>query len=171
MGAQLDAKESLELHEGSWAYLSLSTAEGLTDDQFFQHIIGACESSGWPALIWSPSPRRAVDAADFERFVEGMSHAIAHADLVVAFIDGSSELADMELEFACEHRRPIIALRLSGRNFPASNVQEQIRSYDRIRVIECDDAEGCVACLRETLSNPEFSAIVEEALGEPLHHV
>jgi len=171
MGAQLKAKNAPELHEGSWAYLSLSAEEGQSERQLHRHVMDACESSGWPAVSWSPASRPDSDTLDFERFVDGMSHAIAHADVVVAFIHGSSDLADMELEFAYEHRRPIIALRYPGDRPPASDAQQRLGDYDRVRLVECDDPEKCVAGFHEVLEDPGFRAIIGEAGGESSRHV
>jgi hypothetical protein len=172
MGAQRKAKIAPELHEGSWAYLSLSAVEGQIEDRrLFRDVMDACESSGWPAVSWSPAPRADGDASDFERFVDGMSHAIAHADVVVIFIDGPSDLVDMELEFAYEHRRPIIALRCSGDRTPGSDARQRLGGYDRVRLIEWEDPGRCVAGLREVLNDAGFGAIVGEAGGEPSRHV
>lgn len=172
MGAQLKAKKVPELHEGSWAYLSLSAVEDQIEGRrLFRDVMDACESSGWPAVSWSPALRADGDASDFERFVDGMSHAIAHADVVVACIDRSSDLADMELEFAYEHRRPIIALRCSGNKVPASDAQQRLEGYDRVRLVECDDSGRCVAGLREVLNDAGFGAVIGEAGGEPSRHV
>src|SRR4029077_6832400 len=98
MSAQPRVDQVHDLDEGSWVYLSLWNAERRTHGDLHQRVIEACESSGWPAISWSP-PRHSGNLTDSTRFFEGMNHAVEHADVVVVLMSGDSSMRDVELAF------------------------------------------------------------------------
>jgi hypothetical protein len=170
MTAHRQEDEIHELDEGSWAYLSLWDSAGRPKRDLHQRVIEACESSGWPAVSWSPSPRSMQDP-DPTRFLEGMSHAVAHADVVIALVTGSSRLADAELDFAYQHKRPVIGLRMDERDSGLSGAQAKLPKYSRAQMIDCADLEECVTGLREVLADPGFAETIREAASEGAGHV
>ncbi|HEX7293054.1 MAG TPA: hypothetical protein VF259_00790, partial [Solirubrobacterales bacterium] len=151
MTAQSQVDEAHELDEGSWAYLSLW---GLEQRDLHRHIVDACEASGWPAVSWSPVAHEG-NVTDSARFFEGMGHAVEHADVVIALVDTSSAMTDAELAFAYRHNRPVIGLRVGGREEKPSPVQAMLRRYGRGRLIDCADIDECSAGLRDALADPE----------------
>lgn len=152
-----------EFDEGSWVYLSLSRSEDEGEDELRQGVIAALEENGWPAVTWSPPPSGEALAS---HFFEGMAHAVEHADAVVVLLGGSSTLVDAELAFAYRHRRPVVALQLSGGEKCASGVRTMLRRYERARTVECGDAAECVSGLRSMLADPSFGEMVDEATWE-----
>lgn len=146
-----------DIHEGAWAYLSLGGLEG--DRR--RLLVEACEASGWPAVSRSPAPDR-----DPERFFEGMSHAVQHADVVVVLMDGESRLTDAELALAFVHRRPVIGLSCAGGASESSAVRTMLRDYRRARVLDRDDLEACATGLREALADPDFTATINRSVAE-----
>lgn len=97
---------------------------------------------------------------------EDLRHAVEHADCVVALLGEPGGPADAELVLAYSHRRPIIGLRMSQGDSPASEVQAMLDHYERARVISCQDPEECGAQLRAVLSDPDFGATIRQAVGE-----
>jgi hypothetical protein len=170
MDAQLAEGEIHEFDEGSWVYLGLLDSGRGIDRDLHRGVIETCESSGWPAVSWSPA-QHAQSPADSARFFEGMNHAVAHADVVVVLVNGSSTMTDAELAFAYRHRRPVIALRMENEDTPASEVRAMLDRYDRALTIDCADMEECLVGLRKALVDPSFGAIIREAAGEPSSYV
>jgi nucleoside 2-deoxyribosyltransferase len=166
MNARARSPEVHDLDEGSWAYLSLWDQDERTGRHLHERVIEACESSGWPAVSWSP-PAHEGNMIDSSRFFEGMSHAVEHADVVIVLMNRCSAMTDAELAFAYRHNRPVVGLRLrGGEEVAVSEVQAMLQRYTRARVIECENVDGCVSGLREALADSEFTATIREASGE-----
>ena len=147
-------------------YLSLWDRDKRAGRDLHERVIEACESSGWPAVSWSP-PAHKENVIDSSRFFEGMSHAVEHADVVVVLMNHRSAMTDAELAFAYSHNRPVVGLSLcDGEEIGASEVQAMLRRYARARVVECESVDACVSGLREVLADPKFTATIREAAGE-----
>lgn len=170
MNAQSQVDEVHDLDEGSWVYLSLRGGERRTERDLHQRVIAACEASGWPAVSWSP-PAHERNVIDSSRYFEGMSHAVEHADVVIAVVDSPSAMTDAELAFAYRHNRPVIGLRFGGQEAEASAVQAMLQRYGRARLIDCADVDDCATGLREALADPAFAATIREAAGEQSDYV
>lgn len=149
--------------EGAWVYLISKAPERNAPNPLHDRVVEACEAGGWPAVAW-PSP--AADDGDPGHLFEGVSHAVEHADCVVALIGDAGETADAELALAYSHRRPIVGLRLSRVDSSASAFEEMLGGYERSRVIACDSAEECAVRLRATFSDPDFADTIRTAAGE-----
>jgi hypothetical protein len=162
MSSDTSFDEKASLDEGSWVYLCASVGQGGGERHLQRRVIEACEESGWLAICWSSSAR--AKEADPGRFFQGVSHAVGHADVVVAFIDEGEDLADIELALAFSHRRPIVGVNLAE-NLP-SNIQAMLNGYERARVVNCSSADECFTGLRETLADPDFSETIRLAAGE-----
>lgn len=155
--------EIRDLDEGSWVYLSLGEADLRTRPDLREQVIEACESSGWPAVSWSPAPRKDHDVS---RFTEGMDHAVEHADVVIVLMEGGSAVADAELASALKHRRPVVGLSFATEGLQRSAIQAMLSSYERGRVVECADVDDCVSGLREALTDRGFGVTIHEAASE-----
>lgn len=166
--AQPAPEEIHDLDEGSWVYLSLGDDAQQTRSDFRQELVDACRTSGWLALSWSTPSHRGHEVT---RFFEGMDHAVEHADFVVAMLDGESSVTDAELTLAYRHRRPVIGLSLAGAQSRSSVIRRMVHSYERGRVVESTDLEGCVVGLREALSDRGFVETIYGAAGEPFDRV
>lgn len=152
------------IDEGSWVYLIAPVGDRQGMDGLRERVVEACEASGWPALSWPPpGAARVVEPG---HFFEGVRHAVGEADVVVAILGTSSGLADAELAMAYGHRRPIVGVRVSDEDSPASEAQAMLENYERARVIACDDVDRCAAELRTLFSDPDFAAVVRMAAGE-----
>jgi hypothetical protein len=57
-------------------------------------------------------------------------------------------------------------VRSSDDELPASPLQLMLATYERGRVIACNDVERCAARLRALLDDPEFGATIRQAAGE-----
>ena len=165
--AQPIVDEIRDLDEGSWIYLSLGEADLRARPNLHQQVTKACESSGWPTVSWSPPPHAGHDV---RRFFEGMDHAVEHADVVIVLMNGDSSVADAELAFAYKHRRPVIGLSFVGESSQASTVRAMLHSYERARLVECGDVDGCAAGLREALTDRSFGVTIHEAASEGVGH-
>ncbi|HEX5610319.1 MAG TPA: hypothetical protein VFX45_09535 [Solirubrobacterales bacterium] len=160
-------EEAVGPDEGSWIYLCASGAELDAERSLVERVVEACEKSGWSAVSWSPAPSKAE--MDPGRFFQGVGHAVGHADVVIALIDGESDLANAELALAYSHRRPIVGVRLSTGS--ASPLQSWLAGYERARTIDCSDPDECFHGLREVLADPDFAETVRQAAGEGFEHV
>jgi len=159
--------EVYALDDSSWVYLSLWNLERHTGSEVQRRVVEACEASGWPAVSWSP-PAHDGNVTDSARYFEGMAHAVEHADLVVAWVDGPSAMTDAELAFAYSHHRPVVGLRVSSEEMGISAVQAMLRRYKRAWLVDAPDVEGCLAGLREALGDPEFRGMVHDAAEDRL---
>jgi len=171
--ASLDSKSMIDerqagketiVDEGAWIYLIASAARRSAGDPLRERVVQTCEAGGWPAISWPPAG--ADRASDPGHFFEGVSHAVEHADCVVALLGSEAEATDVELALAYSHRRPIIGMCISGESSPASEVQAMLENYERARMIACDDADQCAAELQAVLSDPGFAATIRRAAGE-----
>lgn len=160
--------EIRDLDEGSWVYLSLGAADLRARPDLREQVVKACESSGWPAVSWSPSPRKGHDVS---RFFEGIDHAVEHADVVIVLMEGDSAVADAELASALKHRRPVIGLSFAAENLQTSAIRGTLNSYERARVVECADVNDCVSGLREALTDRGFGVTIHEAASEGVGYV
>jgi hypothetical protein len=165
MKASEQAGEGHDLHEGAWIYLSVGEARDQTDCGLRESLVEACHSSGWPAISWSrpDAPERDPDHA---RFFEGMSDAVARADLLVTLVGDGSTIGDAELAFAYRYGRPVVGIRITEEETDPSEVRAMLPGYRRARVIECRNAEDCAEALRLTLSDTEFLTTIYEASRE-----
>jgi hypothetical protein len=159
MTGEAQAVEPGTLDEGAWIYL-IADDEG-AEGGLRERISQTCEAGGWPAIGLSSTG----DDSDPGRLFEGVSQAVAHADIVVALLGDRSGTADAELALAYSHRRPIVAVCI-GANCPASGIEGMLEDYERARLISCDDAEECATRLRSVLSDPDFGETVRLAAGE-----
>jgi hypothetical protein len=148
--------------EGSWAYLIGSKGQG-DADALRERVVAVCEESGWGAVGWSFVA--AGHGGEPGNLFEGLRHAVEHADVVVALL-GATGQADAELAMAYGHRRPIVGIRFADADAPISETQSMLESYERARVIACEDIDGCAAGLRDVLSDPDFAATIHVAAGE-----
>jgi len=147
--------------EGAWIYL-IAASEGV-GEPLCERIAQTCEAGGWPAI---GLPDGETDGLrDPGQLFEGVSHAVAHADFVVALLGDRGETTDVELALAYSHRRPIVGVRV-GADLPASGIESMLESYERARVISCADAEECAVRLQAVLSDPDFGETVRQAAGE-----
>jgi hypothetical protein len=158
------AHESRAVDEGAWIYLIGSTPDSSGAGSLRQQVIQACEEGGWPAVsLPLPGAGHPPDPGDL---FEGVRHAVGHADCVVALLGEAAETTDAELALAYSHRRPIVGMRGSGDGPADSEMQAMLTSYERARVIVCDDVGECAAELRAVLDDPEFAATIRLAAGE-----
>ena len=169
MDASLREQDAHEFDEGSWIYLRLQQPEPDDHRDLHRRLIEVCEENGWSAVTWSP-PRHEKNPADSARFFEGMSHAVAHADVVVALVSASAGMTGAELAFACRHRRPVIALQIEGENDCSSEVRAMLQGYHRAFTVDCTTFDECISGLKRAFQDPSFGAIIHEASGEPVHH-
>lgn len=151
----------MEVDEGSWVYLSIASGGDRSQQVMFEQVTEACAKSGWMTVSHQVS-ERAGRASDPGRFFAGVSHAIQHADAVVALIGARTDISDAELTLAYSHCRPVIGMRVEGAAMD-SEPRMLLAGYERGRVLSCSSAADCAAALRETLSDPTFVEIVREA--------
>jgi hypothetical protein len=157
-----------ELDEGSWVYLSMRAGDGAGAGDLHRVLVAACEENGWPAVTWSS--QQGVDHADSARFFEGMSHAVAHADVVVVVLDGASAMTDAELAFAYRHRRPVLAVRIRD-EVASSDVRAMLHGYDRALTISCAGAGDCSDGLKNAFADPGFAEVIRNAMAESTGYV
>lgn len=163
MSGEHGSGEATILDEGAWIYL-IDHGSGPGSSDALKRVAEACEAGGWPTVN-----RSAVGeggSSDPGLLFEGISHAVEHADCVVALLGGSVGAADAELGIAYSHRRPIVGMRVSGETHPASPAEAMLEGYERARVIVCDDDAECAAELRTVFDDPEFAATIRRAAGE-----
>lgn len=150
-----------EVDEGSWIYLSAS-ATSESSITLREQLIEACAQSGWPTVSCRVD-ERVGRAADPGHFFAGMSHAVRHADAVVALIGAGEEMSDAELTLAYSHGRPVVGVQITEKASPMSSALMQLREYERARVIVCESAEECAAELREAFADPDFAETIRQA--------
>jgi len=157
------AAETTAVDGDAWIYLIDSAAPRSVADPARQRIEQACEEGGWP-IVRRPA-EDSVSHRDPGRLFEDVRHAVEHADCVIALLGEPGDSTDAELVLAYSHRRPIIGLATS-QGGPASVVQAMLGDYERARVISCAAPEDYAPRLREVLADPDFSAIIRQAVGE-----
>lgn len=161
---ELQEDEMMILDEGSWIYLIASAAGTSSADSLRERVVQACEAGGWPAVSWPPAGTDRHH--DPGHFFESVSHAVEHADCVVALLGDVTETTDAELAMAYSHRRPVIGVRGPGEDLPSSWVQATLEGYERARMIVCDNPDECASELRAVFGDPEFAATIHRAAGE-----
>lgn len=159
-----DAEEMI-VDEGAWIYLIGTEADPKGGEALHERLAEACEASGWPVVSKRAAGGERSD--DPGRLFEEISHAVEHADCVVALLGGSTDMADAELALAYSHRRPIVGMRVPGEeDHLASRVETMLGGYERARVITCDNVAECGAELATAFDDPEFAATIRRAAGE-----
>jgi hypothetical protein len=96
------------------------------------------------------------------RFFSSVSHAVEHADVVVAVIGASGEMADAELTLAYSHGRPVVGVRI-GEVLTESQAEMLLHRYERARIVSCETVGECALSLREALSDPAFVETIRQA--------
>lgn len=152
---------SPEIDEGSWVYLS-GVASATLVPGLREQLVEACEVSGW-TIVSCSAEERVGQGTDLDHFFESVSHAVEHADVVVALMGTKTEISDAELGLAYSHGRPIVGVDLSGGEEQDAGMQTMLREYGRARVISCASAEECAVGLREMFSDPDFAETIRRA--------
>jgi hypothetical protein len=170
MNAPEQAGEEHDLHEGSWVYLSLGEVQDQEVRDLRDSLTAACHASGWAAISWS-RPTRPEHDPDHARFFEGVSDAVAQADLLVTLLtEDSSTIGDAELAFAYRYRRPVVGIKIADGGEGTSEVRALLPGYGRARIVECEGIGDCAAALRSALSDSDFLATIYEASMEQALH-
>jgi hypothetical protein len=155
-----NAQEIAALDEGSWIYLSTGSRATSLDPEFLETLVEACVQSGWRAVT-HPPPERGGDAPD-SGYVASVSHAVEHADLVVAMLGKRNEITDAELTLACGHGRPVVGVQV-GKAPLDGEASVLLDGYERARIVTCDSAQECAVSLQKTLSDPAFVETIRQA--------
>lgn len=158
--ANEDRLEIEEIDESSWVYLSAADTADVPGLR--EHMIEACEASGW-ATVTRSYEERVGRGSDPGRFFEGVRDAVSQADIVVTIIGVGGEMSEAELTLAYSHGRPVIGVQVAGEHSSPAGIQTMLREYERGRVITCGSAEECATGLREALADPAFAKTVREA--------
>jgi hypothetical protein len=156
-----DQHDAQEIDEGSWIYLSTGTAEGAAARSLREELTEACAKSGW-AAVSHPPPDSTGGVTDPGRFFASVSHAVEHADVVVAVIGERSEMTDAELTLAFSHGRPIVGVQIGGAP-GGSEARMLLSEYERAKLVACDTPEQCAVSLRKVLSDPAFAETIRQA--------
>jgi predicted alpha/beta-hydrolase family hydrolase len=146
--------------ESSWVYLSAGSAAGTGDKTMLEKVVEACAKSGWRTVSHPPPEQGA--AADPGRYFASVSHAVEHADVVVAMIGGKDELADAELTLAYTHGRPVVGMQLEDAALD-TQARTQLAGYERARIVTCSSPGECAISLQEALSDPAFVETIRQA--------
>lgn len=156
-----DQRESPEFDEGSWVYLSTGSTKGSAERILLEQVVEACAKSGW-RTVSHPPPERGGDTADPGRYFASVSHAVEHADVVVAMIGEKDEIADAELTLAYSHGRPVVGVQIGEAPLetPATML---LAEYERARIVTCASPSECAISLQETLSDPAFVETIRQA--------
>lgn len=155
-----DEQEIAALDEGSWIYLSTGSAGSSIDPDLLETLIDACAQSGWRAVT-HPPPEPGRDAKD-GGYVASVSHAVEHADLVVAMLGKRNDVSDTELTLARSHGRPVVGVQV-GRAPLDTDARVLLDEYKRSRLVTCDSPDECAASLQKTLSDPAFVETIRQA--------
>jgi sugar/nucleoside kinase (ribokinase family) len=156
-----DQREAPELDEGSWVYLSRGSGAQPAEGELLEKIVEVCEKSGW-RTVSHPPPRRDGAGADPGRYFASVSHAVEHADVVVAMIGEKDELADAELTLAYSHGRPVVGVRVGG-GLLDTQARMLLADYERARIVTCSTPGECAVSLQQTLSDPAFVETIRQA--------
>lgn len=126
-----------------------------------EKVVEACAKSGW-RTVSHPPPDHHRAAADPGRYFASLSHAVEHADVVVAVIDGRDELADAELTLAYSHGRPVVGVQIG--EAPLDTPPKMLLSkYERARIVTCTSPSECAISLQDALSDPAFAETIRQA--------
>lgn len=156
-----DQREAPELDEGSWVYLSKGLGARPEEVELLEKIAEACAKSGW-RTVSHPPPHPDGAGADPGRYFASVSHAVEHADVVVAMIGERDELADAELTLAYSHGRPVVGVRV-GEALLDTQARMLLADYERARIVSCSTPGECAVSLRETLADPAFAETIRQA--------
>jgi hypothetical protein len=159
--ASEDQRDRPEIDEGSWVYLSTGLTEGAADEILLEQVVEACARNGW-RTVSHPPQREDGGAADPGRFFASVSHAVEHADVVVAVIGATHEMSDAELTLAYSHGRPVIGVRVGEASLD-SEPRMLLHKYERARLVACDTPGECGASLHEALADPVFAETIRQA--------
>jgi hypothetical protein len=156
-----DQREAPSLDEGSWVYLSTGSTRGATEPVLLEKVVEACAKSGW-RTVSHPPPEGNGSAADPGRYFASVSHAVEHADVVVAMIGARDEMGDAELTLAYSHGRPVVGVQIGE---PPLDTQARmlLAEYERARIVTCASPSECAVSLQETLSDPAFVETIRQA--------
>lgn len=149
-----------EIDEASWIYLSSAPVEDQADEALLAELVEACEKSGWKTVS-HPPPSQMGATVDPGRFFSSVSHAVEHADVVVAVIGSSSEMTDAELTLAYTHGRPVVGVQI-GETPPESPAEMRLHAYERARIVSCEEPGECALSLQETLADPVFVETIRQ---------
>ncbi|HEX6456639.1 MAG TPA: hypothetical protein VF009_09000 [Solirubrobacterales bacterium] len=149
-----------EIDEASWIYLSSAPVGDQADQALLAELVEACAKSGWKTVS-HPSPAQMGGAVDPGRFFSSVSHAVEHADVVVAVIGSSNEMTEAELTLAYSHGRPVVGVQI-GEAPPESQAEMLLHEYGRARIVSCEAPEECALSLQETLSDPVFVEAIRQ---------
>lgn len=165
MARRTDSGAKVDIDEGSWAYLIASNPGNEALPGLRESLVGACEESGWSAVdrFLFGSAEHYLGPGDL---LEGAVHAVRHADLVLAVIEGREGAADAELACALSQGRPIVGVRISGVPAGDSATEEMLKGHERVRMVECDGIDSCSRKVRATFSDPDFTEMVRQAAAE-----
>jgi len=156
----VDQLEAPELDEGSWAYLSAGSSLRSSETALLEKIVEACARSGWRTV--SHPPPKPDGATDQGRHLASVSHAVEHADVVVAMIGDEDEMADVELTLAYSHGRPVVGVQI-GEPSLDTEARMHLPGYERARIVTCSSPGECAVSLQETLSDPAFVETIRQA--------
>jgi hypothetical protein len=162
MTAERDTRETPEVDEGSWVYLSGSMSSAMAAEGLREQLTEACEGNGWAIVTRSPE-ERVGRGADPGHFLESVRHAVEHADVVIALMGERTEISEAELVLAVSHGRPVVGVRLSAKVSVDTGMQTMLQEYGLARVVTCRNAEECAIGVREALADPDFAETIRLA--------
>jgi hypothetical protein len=155
-----DQRPGPELDEAAWIYLSTGRGDS-KEPGLLEKVTEACAKSGW-RTVSHPPPRSDGPAADPGWHFASVSHAVEHADVVVAVFGERDELADAELMLAYSHGRPVVGLRI-GEAPLDTQARRLLGGYERARLVTCTTPGECAVSLQDTLSDPAFAETIRQA--------
>ena len=153
-----------EPSEGSWVYVSgpMQVPDSSAAKDLYDRLAEACQASGWHVYRPYAEPR---DPGASETLTSRLRHALGHADACVFYIGKPSSGVGMEVAWAVEHGRPVVAVQLHGEE--ASPLLTSLLSgYDRAALLLCADPVDCAEKVRQTLSSPEWHEVLRAAGAE-----
>jgi hypothetical protein len=124
-------------------------------------VIEACANSGWKTVSHPPRDRKGV-TVDPGLYFASVSHAVGHADVVVAVLGGKDEAADAELTLAYSHGRPVVGVQVSEGALD-TQARMLLCDYERARIVTCSTPGECATSLQEALSDPSFAETIRQA--------
>jgi 2'-deoxynucleoside 5'-phosphate N-hydrolase len=150
--------------EGSWVYVSgpMHVSDPDTASKLYDRLAETCQASGWH--VYRPYAETHARASEAQ-LMPRLRHALGHADACVFYIGKPSSGVGAELAWAAEHGRPVIAVQMRGEK-PSPLVTSLLTEYDRAALLLCNDAADCAQQVRQTLSNPDWHAVMRAAGAE-----
>ena len=160
-----DQREPVELDEDSWVYLSAGASAHPEEETLLEKVIEACANSGWKTVSHPPRDRRGV-TVDPGLYFASVSHAVEHADVVVAVLGGKDEAAsrarDAEAYHPNSHGRPVGGVEVSEGALD-TEARMLLSDYERARIVTCSTPGECATSLQEALSDPSFAETIRQA--------